>query len=55
MKSIEEYKKNYQPYAKQLKDWVPIAMKDKKLNIIADSNLQRSEYLSMLGLSYSIT
>ena len=29
--------------------------KDKKINMIADSNLLRSEHLSMLGLSYAIS
>jgi hypothetical protein len=54
MRTIQEYKKNYESYGKMLKDLIPIVSKDKKMASVADTNLFRSEYLSMLGLFYTI-
>ena len=51
IRSIEEYKKSYEPYGKLLKEWIPLVSKDKKLAGVADLNLQRSEHLCMVGLS----
>jgi len=33
---------------------IPVVNKDKKMAPIADTNLFRSEYLSMLGIFYAI-
>lgn len=54
IRSIEEYKKSYEPYGKLLKEWIPLVSKDKKLTAVADLNLQRSEYLCMVGLSCAV-
>jgi hypothetical protein len=35
-------------------EWIPIVGKDKKLTGIADCNFQRSEFLSMLGISFAV-
>lgn len=39
---------------KQFKEWIPVVGKDKKISAIADMNFQRSEFLSMQGLSFAI-
>lgn len=42
LKSIEEYKKKYENHFRQLKEWIPIVGKDKRISGIADGNFQRS-------------
>jgi hypothetical protein len=53
-KAVEEHRKKYEMHLSKLQEWIPVVGKDKKLTPIADSNLQRSEYLSMLGVSFAV-
>lgn len=53
-KSLDEYKKRFQPLARNIKEWLPVVGKDKKLNLIVDLNFQRSEYASMMGVNFAI-
>lgn len=41
-KTLEEYRKKYEPQLMRFQEWIPIVGKDKKLTSIADANLQRS-------------
>jgi hypothetical protein len=54
VRSVEEYGKKYEPHLAKFQEWIPIVGKDRKLTCIADSNFSRSEFLSMLGLSFAV-
>ncbi len=53
-KIVEEEKKKTEGLMKQIKEWIPVVGKDKRLAAVVDLNFLRSEYLSMLGLSFAI-
>lgn len=53
-RTVGEYRKRYEPQLARLQEWIPIVGKDKRLTAVADSNFQRSELLSMLGVSFAI-
>jgi hypothetical protein len=53
-KSLEEYRKRFEPLARSIKEWLPVVGKDKKLNPLVDLNFQRSEYASMMGVAFAI-
>lgn len=54
VKSLQDYRKRFEPLYAQLKEWLPIVGKDKDLTNIVDLNFYRSEFLSMQGLKYAI-
>lgn len=42
IKSLEDYRKRFEPLYKQLKEWLPIVGKDKDITNIVDLNFFRS-------------
>jgi hypothetical protein len=53
-KIMDEYTKKYEKNMKELKEWVPIIGKDKRITSIADSNMKNSELLSIIGINYAL-
>lgn len=54
MKILLDYESRYEKNKKNLEEWINVVKKDKRLTPFSDTNLARSEALSIIVINYAI-